>query len=100
MQRAVEPAIGPTRRIQPLQHAPVGPVDIEPEVAAARAINGRTQDDRLCGIVVVTGKNRRHVASNGKTHRQTLNFARIQKSRPSATRSFAYPNQSLLAETN
>src|SRR6478752_9310475 len=56
VQRAVEPAIGPPRWIQPLQQIAVGAVDIEPELAAVRAVDRAARDGGLRGIIVVVAK--------------------------------------------
>lgn len=57
VQGTVEPAVGPPRGIQPLQHAAIGTVDVEPEFAASGAVDGSALENGLRGIVIVIGKN-------------------------------------------
>src|SRR3954465_929039 len=54
MQRAVEPAIGPARQIQPFQDGAVGAIDMEPNRAADRTID-RCRWHRCRDQVVVAG---------------------------------------------
>src|SRR3954462_4864585 len=81
VKRAVEPAIGSPRRIQPLQQIAVGAVDIEPEVAAVRAVDRGTWDGGLRGIVVVVRKYGRTAAAGREARGQPLDLMHIQRSR-------------------
>src|SRR3954451_10834383 len=83
LQRAVEPAIGPPRWIQPLQQIAVGAVDVEPEVTAIRAVDRGARDSGPRGIVVVLGKYRRTPAAGRQARGQPLDLVHIQRSRRS-----------------
>src|SRR4051812_17262372 len=86
VQRAVEPAISPPRRIQPLQQIAVGAVDVEPEVAAVGAVDRGARDGGLRGIVVVVGKYGRCAAAGCEARGQPRALVDIQRSRWSVAR--------------
>src|SRR3954451_17029167 len=85
VQRAVEPAIGPPRRTQPLQQIAVGAVDVEPEVAAVRAVDRGARDGRPRGIVVIVGKYGRYTAAGREARGLPLDLVHSQRSRWSIT---------------
>lgn len=100
MQPAIKPAISPPRRIQSLQDVAVGTVDVKPQIAAARAVDGCTWNAGSRGVVVVLGKNGRRAAARGETRRQFLNVASAQKSRLSIARRVPCLDQGLAAKAN